>query len=209
MLLHLFLGDENLWKIILTTKILTMIYVALLRGINGGGNNKVEMKKLKTTFELLGFTNVVTYVNSGNIIFEELSKEQNVIVSEIEKAIRHDFHLEIKVLIRNSENIETICRELPITWLKNEMMRTDVMFLWEKFDRPEIMEQLQIRPVDNVKYLPGVVLWNVEGKNYSKSGMLKLMGTELYKNMTIRNVNTVRKLHQMMTNINGQKTTNR
>jgi len=58
-----------------------------------------------------------------------------------------------------------------------------------------------------VKYLPGAVLWNVEGKNYSKSGMLKLMGTELYKNMTIRNVNTVRKIHQIMTNINRQETT--
>ncbi|HKJ81884.1 MAG TPA: DUF1697 domain-containing protein [Ignavibacteriaceae bacterium] len=181
-----------------------MIYVALLRGINVGGNNKVEMKKLKTTFELLGFTKVVTYINSGNIIFEEMSKEQNVIESEIERAIKQDFQLEIKVLIRNSEDIETICRELPITWIKNEMMRTDVMFLWEKFDSPEIIELLQINPVDNVKYLSGAVLWNVEGKNYSKSGMIKLMGTELYKNMTIRNVNTVRKLHQIMITIKEQ-----
>ncbi|MCK9208392.1 MAG: DUF1697 domain-containing protein [Salinivirgaceae bacterium] len=186
-----------------------MIYVALLRGINVGGNNKVEMKKLKTAFELLGFTNVVTYINSGNIIFEDTSKGQDVIVNEIEKAIKKDFQLDIKVLVRNFENIEIICQKLPATWLKNEMMRTDIMFLWEKFDRPGIMEQIQINPVDNVKYLPGTVLWNVEGKNYAKSGMLKLMGTELYKNMTIRNVNTVRKLHQIMTNINGQKTTNR
>jgi uncharacterized protein (DUF1697 family) len=181
-----------------------MIYVALLRGINVGGNNKVEMRKLKSTFELLGFTNVVTYINSGNIIFEELSRKQSVIVSEIERAIRQDFQLEIKVLIRNLENIETICRELPVTWIKNEMMRTDVMFLWEQFDRPEIIDFLQINPVDNVKYLSGAVLWNVEGNNYSKSGMIKLMGTEIYKNMTIRNVNTVRKLHQLMTDINKQ-----
>jgi uncharacterized protein (DUF1697 family) len=186
-----------------------MIYVALLRGINVGGNKKVEMKKLKTTFELLGFENVVTYINSGNIIFENMSKGQDVIVNEIGKAIKKDFQLELKVLVRNIENIETICQELPVTWVKNEMMRTDVMFLWEKFDKPEIMELLQINPVDNVKYIPGAVLWNVEGKDYSKSGMLKLMGTELYKNMTIRNVNTVRKLHQIMTNINGQKTTTR
>lgn len=65
-----------------------MIYVALLRGINVGGNNKVEMKKLKATFERLGFTNVVTYINSGNIIFEESTKAQNTIVAEIERAIK-------------------------------------------------------------------------------------------------------------------------
>jgi uncharacterized protein (DUF1697 family) len=182
-----------------------MIYVALLRGINVGGNNKVEMKRLKTTFELLGFTNVVTYINSGNIIFEESSKAQNVIVAEIENAIKQDFQLEIKVLVRDFENIEAICQKLPATWMKNEMMRTDVMFLRERFDSPEIIAQLQINPVDNVKYLPGAVLWNVEDKDYSKSGLLKIMSTELYRNMTIRNVNTVRKLHQIMTTINGQK----
>ena len=181
-----------------------MIYVALLRGINVGGNNKVEMKRLKNTFELLGFANVVTYINSGNIIFEDFSRRQDIIIDEIESAIKQDFQLELKVLIRNLDNIETICQELPATWLKNEMMRTDVMFLWEKFDRPEIKKDLKINPVDNVKYLPGALLWNVEGKNYSKSGMLKLMGTELYKNMTIRNVNTVRNLHQIMTTINAK-----
>jgi uncharacterized protein (DUF1697 family) len=121
-----------------------MIYVALLRGINVGGNNKVEMKKLKSTFELLGFTNVVTYINSGNIIFEARSKSQKSIVDKIEKAIRKDFGLEIKVLLRNFENIQFICRELPSTWLKNDMMRTDLMFLWEKFDKPGILERFKL-----------------------------------------------------------------
>lgn len=183
-----------------------MIYVALLRGINVGGNNKVDMKKLKTTFEKLGFTKVVTYINSGNIIFEEMLKGEGVIVNDIEKAIKSDFQIEIKVLIRSIENIETVCKSLPNTWLKNETMRTDVMFLWEKYDKPEVLEQIQINPVDNVKYAPGAVLWNVEGEDYSKSGMIKLIGTELYKNMTIRNVNTVRKIYQIMTTIQEQST---
>ena len=188
-----------------------MIYVALLRGINVGGNNKVEMKKLKTTFELLGFKNVVTYINSGNIVFETITNEQAVVIeNKIEQAIKKDFLLDIKVLLRSFESIKTICKKLPDTWVKSEVMRTDVMFLWEKFDNQEIIGHLKINPVDNVKYISGAVLWNVEGKNYSKSGMLKLVGTELYRNMTIRNVNTVRKLYQIMTDIDGQtKTTNR
>jgi len=180
-----------------------MIYVALLRGINVGGKNIMEMKKLKATFESLDFTNVVTYINSGNIIFEEVSREQSVIVRELEEAIKKDFQLEIKVLIRSSENIATICRELPGTWLKNETMRTDVMFLWEEFDRPEVIDLLKINQVDNVKYATGAILWNVESKDYNKSGMIKLVGTKLYKNMTIRNVNTVRKLHEIVVTING------
>jgi len=181
-----------------------MIYVALLRGINVGGNNRVDMKKLKTTFELLGFTKVVTYINSGNIVFEELLRAKDIIANEIEKAINQDFNLEIKVLLRNIEEITAIFSELPASWVKNEMMRTDVMFLWDEFDSPEIMEQININPVDKVKYVPGAVLWNVEGKNYSQSGMLKFMGTKSYKNMTIRNVNTFRKLYQIMINISEQ-----
>lgn len=78
------------------------------------------------------------------------------------------------------------------------------MFLWEKYDSPEVVEKMKISPVDNVRYMPGAVLWNVEGENYSKSGMLKLVGTDLYRNMTIRNVNTVRKIHQIMSEACGR-----
>lgn len=182
-----------------------MIYVALLRGINVGGKNKVEMKKLKTTFESLGFRNVVTYINSGNIVFETTSEQQITLLKKIEKAIIKEFQLDLKVLVRDIKSIETIYKKLPATWVKNKAMRRDVMFLWEKFDTPKIIGQLSINPGDKVEYVSGAILWNVEGKNYSKSGILKLIGTELYKNMTIRNANTFRKIHQIMTEISSGK----
>lgn len=182
-----------------------MIYVAFLRGINVGGNNKVEMKKLKSTFELLGFINVVTYINSGNVIFEDSSKRQDAIVSKIEKAIKNDFQLNIKALVRDLKNIETIVQILPLSWVKNKLMRTDIMFLWEEFDSPGVLEQLRITLVDNVNYVSGAVLWNIAEKDYSKSGMTKLIGTEIYKHMTIRNVNTVRKVYQIMSDLDKRK----
>jgi len=175
-----------------------MIYLALLRGINVGGNNKVDMKKLKTTFESLGYTNVVTYINSGNIIFEDSSKEKGRLAGVIEDAIKRDFQLDIKVLLKSFEEIELICKQLPDTWVKDEVMRTDIMFLWEDFNSPEILQHLKINPVDNVKYAPGAVLWNVEYADYTKSGISKLAGTEIFRNMTVRNVNTVRKLYKIM-----------
>ncbi|MHC1732270.1 MAG: DUF1697 domain-containing protein [Bacteroidales bacterium] len=182
-----------------------MIYVALLRGINVGGNNLVDMKRLRTTFESIGFRNVVTYINSGNIVFEELTGRKDIIATAAEAAIKRDFQLDVKVLVRDYDNIDTICRELPPGWVKNDMMRTDVMFLWEKYDNPEVLEKLKISQVDNVRYMPGAVLWNVEGKDYSKSGMTKLVGTDLYRNMTIRNVNTVRKIHLIMSTAKEQQ----
>ena len=175
-----------------------MIYVALLRGINVGGKNKVDMKKLKATFESLGYTNVVSYINSGNIVFEDLSKAKKELAVEIEDAIKSDFQLDIKVLVKSFEDIKLICSQLPDDWLKNEVMRTDVMFLWDDFDRPETLQQIKINPVDHVKYAPGAILWNIEYKDYTKSGISKLSGTEIFRNMTVRNVNTVRKLYQIM-----------
>ena len=178
-----------------------MVYVALLRGINVGGNNKVDMKKLKATFESLGYTNVTTYINSGNIIFEDSSKEKNDIAKEAEGAIKRDFQLDIKVLVKSFEEMAIIDSQLPDTWVKNEVMRTDIMFLWENYDYPEIMKQFKISPVDNVKYAPGAILWNFENKNYTDSSISKLSGTEIFRNITVRNVNTFRKIYQIMRDI--------
>lgn len=100
-----------------------MIYVALLRGINVGGKNKVDMKRLKATFENLGFSSVVTYINSGNVIFEAASKEQTERVNEIEKALEQAFQIAIKVIIRDISSMVTLCQQLPADWIKNEEMR--------------------------------------------------------------------------------------
>jgi uncharacterized protein (DUF1697 family) len=59
-----------------------MKYIALLRGINVGGNHKVEMKNLKALFESLGFSDVSTYINSGNVIFES-NEERSVVLEKI------------------------------------------------------------------------------------------------------------------------------
>ncbi len=178
-----------------------MIYAAFLRGINGGGKNKVEMKKLKATFESLGFDKVATYINSGNIVFDAGSIPPDQLVGSIEQGIQKKFQLDLKVLVSSFPEMDNILNHLPPTWVKNKEMRTDVMFLWDEIDSPDIVQQIRINAVDTVKYVPGALLWNVIGANYSKSGIMALMGTALYRQMTIRNANTFRKVHQMMTDI--------
>lgn len=180
-----------------------MIYVALLRGINVGGNNKIEMKKLKITFERLGCSNVITYINSGNIIFEDHQRNHNTLTREIEDGIKEDFGLTIKVLLRDFDNILNVCSHLPEDWVKNEIMRTDVMFLWEDIDHPGIIDELRIKSVDQVKYVSGAVLWNILDKDYTRSAMSNLAGSGIYKSMTIRNVNTVRKIYELMIEVNS------
>ncbi|HMO79733.1 MAG TPA: DUF1697 domain-containing protein [Pyrinomonadaceae bacterium] len=172
-----------------------MIYVALLRGINVGGKNKVDMKLLKETFERLGLKNVKTYINSGNIIFSDKKRSAKKLTELLETAIKRDFGFEVRALLRDSKNIKAVTEALPSSWTNDASMKCDVMFLWPDRDSPKILEQLTIKPeIDDVRYVEGALLWSVDRKKVTKSGMMKLAGNKLYKNMTIRNCNTVRKI---------------
>jgi uncharacterized protein (DUF1697 family) len=171
-------------------------YIALLRGINVGGNNQIEMKKLKTTFELLGFTNVLTYINSGNVIFSSLIEP---IEKTIEAAIKKDFNLTIPVLLRTAKNIKQVSDSIPNTWQNNSEHKTDILFLWEEIDSKEIVNSITTNPeVDVLHYIKGAIVWHVDRAVYDKSGMHKFITTPLYKKMTARNINTVRKLVELL-----------
>jgi uncharacterized protein (DUF1697 family) len=175
-----------------------MVYVALLRGINVGGKNKVDMKILKKSFEQSGMENVVTYINSGNIIFTT-GHSKNEIASILEDAILNTFGLQIKVLVLSLEDMKKVMSTLPKTWSNDDKMRSDVLFLWEEIDDESILDKLPFKPeIETVKYAPGAILWSIDKINVTKGGMTKLIGTKLYKRMTIRNVNTTRKIYELM-----------
>ncbi len=173
-------------------------YVALLRGINVGGNNKVDMKKLRVAFETHGFLNISTYINSGNIIFDTDLKSEVAIVKKIEKAILADLELPIRVVIRDKANIEYLCKKIPTLWTNNTENRTEVLFLWDEFAKPDSLKHIKTTEVDTLKYLKSSIVWHIARKDYSKSGLSKFIGTVVYKNMTARNINTVRKLGELM-----------
>lgn len=177
-------------------------YVALLRGINVGGNNKIEMSKLKKTFENLGFEKVSTYINSGNVIFETTNKDITDLTKKIESQIKQDFELTIKVLLIDLKSIQKICDSVPKNWENNTDQRTDVLFLWKDYNKKSSLELIKTNStVDNLIYIDGAIVWNIKRSNLNKSGLKKFIGTELYKNMTARNINTTRKLRELMSGI--------
>ena len=181
---------------------MAMKYAALLRGINIGGRNKIDMKILKQTFEKAGMEDVVTYINSGNIIFTDETTPKGSLPGILEQAIREDFGLDIKVLIRSKDEIEVVNSALPASWKNDKEMKSDVLFLWEDIDDPALLENLKIHPeFDTVIYKPGALLWSVMKENAGKSGISKMVGTEIYKHMTVRNVNTFRKIHSLMKDV--------
>lgn len=176
-----------------------MVYVALLRGINVGGNNKIDMKLLKKAFENAGMEAVVTYINSGNVVFNDTGHTKPELAVLLEKAVYDEFGLNIKVLIRDMKDFERMMEILPESWKNDEVMKCDVLFLEDSFDREDLLTELAIKPsIDTVLYSPGAILWSVFKKDVTRSGLLKIVGTPLYKAMTVRNVNTARKLYEIM-----------
>lgn len=96
-------------------------YIVLLRGINVGGHKKILMADLRNLFEDLGFTNVRTYIQTGNIIFDYPAKDNNITLArKIEKKILNCYDFEVPVMVRTNEELNDIVNNNPY-WKKKEI----------------------------------------------------------------------------------------
>ncbi|TGL39168.1 DUF1697 domain-containing protein [Leptospira perdikensis] len=169
-----------------------MKYIALLRGINVGGNRKVEMKKLRSLMESLGYTEVSTYINSGNVIFESEDDTKTVLL-KIQKSFEKVFKFEIPTIVRTEKEMKKIAKAIPAEWQNDATQRTDVAYLFPEADSKKIIEELPLKKEFlEIRYSKGAIIWNIKRENVNKSQLAKLISHKLYKAMTIRNVNTAR-----------------
>jgi uncharacterized protein (DUF1697 family) len=176
-----------------------MVYVALLRGINVGGKARIEMSILKAVFEELGFTNVKTYINSGNVVFATSQRDTVKLCQQIESAIEQKFGFAVPTLVCSQTQLASILENIPTSWTNDQQMRCDVLFLWSELDSPDIIERIPHKPeIEDVRYTPGAVVWRIDRANVKRGSMIKIIGTDVYKKITIRNINTVRKLSELM-----------
>ena len=169
-----------------------MKYIALLRGINAGKERRVDMKKLKFIFEELGFADVETYINSGNVLFKS-PKSKNAVSKSIAKILKNEFDFQIPVLIKTENEIKKIAKAIPTVWQNDKNQKTDIAYLFKEFDLEKIVTELPFnKDVVDIRYVKGAVFWNLSRKDYNKSRLNKLIGRKFYKYMTLRNVNTAR-----------------
>ncbi len=174
-------------------------YVALLRGINVGGNNKVSMAALKVCFEELGFSDVVTYINSGNIIFRAQDTDPRKLEPKIETCLHATFSFPISVAVRSFDDMQAIIQNLPQSWKTPDGLKCNVIFLRPAIDSPSITDGLKPKPdIEEVHYHPGVLFWSANTSDLTRTNMVKLSSEPIYKEMTIRIVNTVRKIYEIM-----------
>ncbi|MFC2170469.1 DUF1697 domain-containing protein [Calditrichota bacterium] len=106
-------------------------YISMLRGINVSGQKKIKMVDLKKMYESLGFKRVVTYVQSGNVVFDSNEKDRTKIASLIEKQIVKSFGYSVPVFIRQPEDLSKIIKNTPFSdGLKYDTGKLCVIFLY-------------------------------------------------------------------------------
>ena len=175
------------------------VFVALLRGVNVGGNNMISMKSLANGFEALGFTNVSTYINSGNIIFATKETDPRKLERKIEQMLLKDFQLDSKVVVRSLSEMAQLVASLPQSWNTDRDWKYNVMFLRHTIDSEEILAELPVNSdIEEILYRPGTLLWSAQASEASRSQMVKLSSRKIFREMTVRNLNTTRKLHELM-----------
>ena len=177
----------------------TNVFVALLRGVNVGGNNLISMSSLKETFEALGFQQVKTYINSGNIIFRTKKVDPRELERIIEQMLSKEYQLNSKVVVRSLSEMDDLVKSLPKSWDGGSDWRFNVIFLRHSIDSEKVLDDLPVKSdIEQVVYRKGALLWSARLAGITRSNMVKLSSRKIYQDMTIRNLNTTRKLTELM-----------
>jgi uncharacterized protein (DUF1697 family) len=176
-----------------------MVFVALLRGINVGGNNMIRMSSLKASFEKMGFKDVTTYINSGNIIFRAKEGDARKLEKNIERMLSKEYQLECKVVVRSFSEIANLVENLPKNWGGDEQWKHNVMYLRHSIDSEDVLDLLELKKdIEEVIYFPGTLLWSARVSDVTRTSMNKLPGRKIFQDVTVRNLNTTKKLYELM-----------
>jgi uncharacterized protein (DUF1697 family) len=174
-------------------------YAALLRGINVGGKALIPMAALRECVEGVGHADVSTYIASGNVIFDAPRRSAASLEAELERAIERRFELPVKVFVRTGAQLDAVAKAVPKKWVGNAELRCNGIFLAREIDRASIVDELAPKDgLEEVVYVKGTLLWAANVASLQRSSMVKLSRSPLYKQMTVRNLNTTLKLRELV-----------
>jgi uncharacterized protein (DUF1697 family) len=175
-------------------------YIALLRGINVGGNNIIRMTDLKACFETLGLQDVHTYIQSGNIIFGTDESDTAKLTDRIESALSKTFSYKSRLVLRSKKHMKVIITKAPKGFgTKPDKYRYDVIFLKGPLTAAKAMKSVTTQEgVDKAYAGTGVLYFSRLISKASQSHLARLVSLPVSQNMTIRNWNTTTKLLALM-----------
>lgn len=174
-------------------------YVALLRGINVGGNNLIRMTALKACFEK-HFEDVATYIQSGNVLFSTARCDCDALVQRLEKLLASTFDYRASVVLRTAKQMRDIVGNAPRGFgALPAKYRYDVLFLKDPLTAAEAMKSVTTREgVDEAHAGVGVLYFSRLASRASQSRLSRIASMPIYQSLTIRNWNTTTKLLELL-----------
>lgn len=172
-------------------------YIALLRGINVGGQKKIKMADLKESLEKNGFSQVKTYIQSGNLVFKSEGSSNDQLQQELQEIILRDFGFEVPILVMSGKALESILNANPFA---NETEKKGLYFvLLKKRADQQLVEAFNKINYDNEDFhiTDSCVYLNCKA-GYGKAKLNNnLIEQKLKVEATTRNLKTVEKLIEM------------
>ncbi len=176
-------------------------YISLIRGINVGGHKSVKMDALRKAVEALGFEQVRTYVQSGNLVFQAPKQSTGAVSKKIETVILKKFGHEVSVISKTPEELQAAIEKNP--FLKNKALAEERLYVTFLSDRPEAANVKKLDAIssgdDEYRWQDDVIYFHLP----NGAGNSKLATAPLEKwcsvRATTRNWRTVNNLHQMAT----------
>ncbi|MGE0019226.1 MAG: DUF1697 domain-containing protein [Draconibacterium sp.] len=107
-------------------------YIAILRGINVSGTKPIKMEELRLTFQKLGFENIATYIQSGNVVFNAAETSTSELAAKIAEAIKTDFGFDVPVIVLSCEELNETVENNPLNTGTKDEAFLHVTFLAEK-----------------------------------------------------------------------------
>lgn len=176
-------------------------YSAFLRGINISGKNKVAMTELKQGFERLDYTEVKTYLNSGNVIFSSDETDTIKIASRIEEMIKIQFNLDVPVFVISKEELEDILCHAPDWWGdESKEIYDNLIFIMPPATFKDVYNEIgePKEGLEKIEKYKETVFWSFSRKDYQKTNWWpKTASAKISSKLTIRTANTVRKIVSM------------
>lgn len=173
-------------------------FVAFLRGINISGKNKVSMAELKKGFENIGFKEVKTYLNSGNVIFSSEKDNREYFIDQIETMLKNRFDFDIPVFVISKEELEDILHNAPNWWgSENKEIYDNLIFIMPPTTFANVFNELgePKKELEKIMNYKEVIFWSFSRKDYRKTNWWsKTASANISSKFTIRTANNVRKI---------------
>ena len=175
-------------------------FLALLRGLNVGGQNVIGKHDLVRCFEDLGFDSVRTYIQSGNVLFRSSESRAAALTRTIEAALSERLSNQVRAVVLPRTRYRAAVASAPDGWGRDDDWTHNAAFTLRGVTPRQVIEQLPV-PKEDIETLAGglgAIFWSISKQHQTRTTWMKLAAAPAYQHLTVRNHRTVFRLRELL-----------